>query len=196
MKPYLNCRTDTTCLLLLIVITIAASSGCTGAGQDLQNPSASAGSIQAGQPVADSIAVPAKTAAVPSALHTPGPVPFSSTGVITIDPVTDKKTGDKFTLTGTTDLRAETIIFWQILPDTGSPPAGLDGSSTMSVGGNYQVTRDEGTTNKIAIAVDLNRLVPGKYVAFVGKAKEQKSDKLDWEVGTDFAFAYFSLKQT
>jgi hypothetical protein len=114
-----------------------------------------------------------------------------STAGIAIDPIGDKKVGDKFTLTVTTSLPAGTNIFWQILPDTGIPPSSLDGNSMMSVGGNNQVTKGNGTSNRISQAVDLGRLVPGKYVVIIG---EMKGDFSDFEIGDRIGYTYFTLK--
>jgi hypothetical protein len=195
MNSYLKPGTGVICLVLLTVVMIIASAGCTDAVEERQSGSTSAGNIQTGHTAPNSTAA-GKNITVPSSPHTTGPlsVPVSATGILTIDPVADKNTGEKFTLTGTTGLPSGTVIFWQILPDTGSPPAGLDGSSMMSVGGNYLVTPGEGTKNRIAIAVDLGRLVPGRYAAIVGKAKEQEPDRLDWEIGKDYGYTYFTLK--
>lgn len=184
-------------LAVIAMAAILAAGGCMESAPQQQGPSDTAGVVRGGSPAATAAtAAPAKTAAVPSAPLTtrPIPSPISSTGVIKMDPVTDKNYGDKFTLTGTTSLPAGTEIFWQILQDTGSPPADIDKESTMAVGGNNLVTRGEGTINRIEIAVDMGRLVPGKYVALVGKAKDHKQDEPGWEIGTDFAYASFSLK--
>lgn len=118
--------------------------------------------------------------------------PGSSTGVIQLDPIADKKTGDTFTLSGTARLPEKTNLLWQILPDTGTPPDGLEKESTMSVGGNYYVLKGDGTTNRISIAVDLGRLVPGNYVAIVGTMKGAPEEML-FEVDRDFGYAYLTL---
>jgi hypothetical protein len=114
--------------------------------------------------------------------------------VIKLDPIGDKKTGDTFTLTGTTSLPEGTNIFWQIMPDTGTPPTGLNGESMMSVGGNYLVTKGDGALNRIALAVDLGRLIPGKYVAIVGKMKGDQTTGIVFEIGNDYGYTYFTLK--
>ena len=127
-----------------------------------------------------------------TAQPTSGPV--SSTGVIQVDPISDKNAGDTFTLTGTTSLPAGTNILWQIIPDTGTPPTGPDGNSMMSVGGNYLVAEGEDTSNRISLAVDLGRLVPGKYVAIVGKMKGDPASVPVFEMEKDYGYAYFSIQ--
>jgi len=183
------------CLVLLILVATIVFAGCTDSAQSAQVQEAATHEQQVANP-APGTTVATKTTFVLAAAKTtlPGPTPVSSTGVITIDPVGDKKTGETFTLTGTTSLPAGTEIFWQIMPDTGIPPAGLDPESQMSVGGNYLVLKGDGTLNRISLAVDPGRLVPGKYVAIVGKRKGNQANGMVFEIGNDYAYTYFALK--
>ena len=185
--------TATICYIVFLIIAMIVSAGCTDTWE-AQSERISTNVVQTAQPAAHSPLALSKTVTMPSPAGTGKPAPVSSTGIIKIDPVGDKNTGDKFILTGTTSLPGGTILLWEILPDTGSPPNGLGGDSTMAVGGNNLVTEGEGTSNRIAIAVDLDRLIPGKYAAIVGKAKEQEQNSLDWEIGNDYAYTSFSLK--
>jgi len=134
-----------------------------------------------------------RTTTVAAPLKTLQPMPASglSTRGITIDPIGDKKTGEKFLLAATTSLPVGTNLFWQVLPDTGTPPTGLDGSSQMSVGGNNLVIKGDGTANRISQAVDLGRLVPGKYVVIVG---EMKGDFSDFKIGDRYGYTYVTLR--
>jgi len=182
-------------LVLLVTIATILLAGCTDSSQDRQSQVAPTGTQQIEKTTMHTTATTKTvTGAAPQKTAQPASTPVSSTGVIKIDPISDKNTGDTFTLTGTTSLPEGTNIFWQILPDTGTPPTGLDGDSMMSVGGNYQVTKGDGTSNRIALAVDLGRLVPGKYVAIVGKMKGDETSGIVFEIGKDFGYTYFTLK--
>ena len=183
------------CLVLLVTIATILLAGCTDSVQNQQGQVTPTGTQQIEKTtMRTTVTTKTVTIAAPQKTTQPVSTPVSSTGVIKIDPIGDKKTGDTFTLTGTTSLPAGTNIIWQILPDTGTPPAGINGDSMMSVGGNYQVTKGDGTSNRIALAVDLGRLVPGKYVAIVGKMKGDETSGTVFEIGKDFGYTYFTLK--
>ena len=172
MKPDHQPGPGLICITVLILLATIAIAGCADSVQEQQSRVTATGTVQAEHPSAGTqITTRIATVPAPQKSAQPTTAPVSSTGVIRIDPISDKHTGDTFTLTGTTSLPAGTNIIWQILPDTGTPPTGLNGDSMMSVGGNYQVTKGDGTSNRISLAVDLGRLVPGKYVAIVGKMK-------------------------
>lgn len=182
------------CLTVIIAFVIVTLAGCVDSAQSQQSQVTPAGNQQTENP-APATAVATRTT-VPEPQKTTSPVskPVSSTGVITIDPISDKNTGDKFTLTGTTSLPAGTNIIFQIMPDTGTPPTGLDKDSMMSVGGNNQITKGDGTLNRVSLAIDLGRLVPGKYVAIVGKMKGDETTGIVFEIGNDYSYTYFTLK--
>jgi hypothetical protein len=195
MKNHQKPDPGLTCLAILIAIATIAIAGCVDSGQTQQSQVTPTGNQQNEHPaVATTVMTKVTTAPAPLKTAQPISTPVSSTGVIRVDPISDKNTGDRFTFTGTTSLPAGTNIIWQILPDTGTPPAGLNGDSMMSVGGNYQVTKGDGTSNRIALAVDLGRLVPGKYVAIVGKMKGDETSGIVFEIGKDFGYTYFTLK--
>jgi hypothetical protein len=195
MKNQLKSGTRLICLAILITIAMLAIAGCTESVPEQQGQSITTHDQQGANPVAGTV-VTTRTTTAPAPLKTTQPTaaPVSSTGVIKIDPIGDKNTGDTFTLTGTANLPAGTNIIWQILPDTGTPPTGLDGNSQMSVGGNYQVTKGDGTRNRILLTVPLGRLVPGKYVAIVGKMKGDPATGIVFEIGNDYGYTYFTLK--
>lgn len=182
-------------LALLIVIATLVSAGCLESTPDQQSQMTATHDQQSANP-ASGTAVTARITTTPAMLKTTqsAPAPVSSTGVIKIDPIGDKNTGDRFTLSGTTSLPAGTNIFWQIMPDTGTSPTGLDPDSQMSVGGNNQVTKGDGTLNRISLAVELGRLIPGKYVAIVGKMKGDQTTGIVFEIGNDYGYTYFTLK--
>ncbi|MDD1690994.1 MAG: hypothetical protein LUQ66_10075 [Methanoregula sp.] len=195
MKTYQKARQALICLAVLVTIATIAIAGCTDTTQVQPGEVTAAGNLQSENP-APVTAVTSKAATIAGLSKTaqPASAPISSTGVIKIDPISDKYTGDKFTLTGTTSLPAGTNILFQIMPDTGTPPTGLDKDSMMSVGGNNQVTKGDGTLNRVSLAIDLGRLVPGKYVAIVGKMKGDETTGIVFEIGNDYSYTYFTLK--
>lgn len=180
------------CLVLLITIATLAIAGCMESAQEQQGQMTVASEKQSEKPVSTTI-VTTRTVAAPvqpsPAQSSPGP--DLSTAGITIDPIGDKKVGDRFIITATTSLPTGTNLFWQILADTGTPPTGLDGNSQMSVGGNNQVTKGDSTSNRISQDVDLGRLIPGKYVVIIG---EMKGDFSDFEIGDRYGYTYFTVK--
>jgi hypothetical protein len=192
MKNQQRSGTGLICLVLLMTIATLAIAGCTGSGQDQQSRMIPSGNQQSEHPAAGTVvATKITTAAAPLKTAQTLSAPALSTAGIAIDPISDKKAGDRFTVTATTSLPAGTNLLWQILPDTGKPPTGIDGSSQMSVGGNNLVTKGDGTANRISQAVDLGRLVPGKYVVIVG---EMKGDFSDFRIGDRYGYTSFSIR--
>jgi hypothetical protein len=182
------------CLVILMILSAIATAGCLDSSQEPQSGVTSPGGAYAKPPATGTtITTRIATESVTQTLAQPASAPVSSTGVIRVDPITDKNTGEKFTLTGTTSLPAGTNILWQIMPDTGTPPTGLDGSSMMSVGGNYLVADGDGTSNRISLSIDLGRLVPGKYVAIVGKMKGDETSGTVFEIGKDYGYTFFTV---
>lgn len=182
------------CLTVIIAFVIVTLAGCVDSAQSQQSQVIPAGNQQNENPVPATAVATRTKVPEPQKTTSSASKPVSSTGVITIDPISDKNTGDKFTLTGTTSLPAGTNILFQIMPDTGTPPTGLDKDSMMSVGGNNQVTKGDGTLNRVSLAIDLGRLVPGKYVAIVGKMKGDETTGIVFEIGNDYSYTYFTLK--
>lgn len=195
MKQHQNSGNILVCLVLFIAVATITIAGCTDTAAEQQNPATPAGTLQS-EKTAHDTAVATKATTAPAARKTtqPASTPVSSTGVIRLDPVSDKNAGETFTITGTTSLPERANIFMQIMPDTGTPPNGLDPDSMMSVGGNYQVMKGEGTTNRIEVAVDLGQLIPGKYVAIVGKMKGDPASAPVFEIDKDYGYAYFTIK--
>jgi hypothetical protein len=123
-------------------------------------------------------------------------VTISKGDYIRINPVGDRNAGDQFLITAATNLPIGTEVLWQVLPDTGIPPTGLDGNSQMSIGGNSLVTKGDGTANRISLAADMSNMVPQKYAIIVGKPKRDQSQGPPYslEIGDLFGTAFFSLK--
>jgi hypothetical protein len=180
------------CFALLIAVATIAIAGCVNSGQGPQDQMTPTPDQQDRHPAtAPTVTTRITTATAPLKTEQPTPAPGLSNAGIAIDPVGDRKTGDKFVLTATTSLPAGTEVLWQILPDTGTPPTGLDGNSMMSVGGNNLVIKGDGTANRISQAVDLGRLVPGKYVVIIG---ERKGAYSEFKIGDRYGYTYFTLK--
>ncbi|MFA5269107.1 MAG: hypothetical protein WC379_14160 [Methanoregula sp.] len=115
---------------------------------------------------------------------------------IHINPIGDRNAGDQFLITATTSLPVGTEVLWQVMPDTGIPPTGLDGNSQMSIGGNSVVTKSDGTENRISLAADMSTMVPQKYAVIVGKPKRDQSQgpPFSFEIGDLYGTAFFTLK--
>jgi hypothetical protein len=178
-------------IVLIVTVAAVAVAGCLESASGQQDLPAAITEQPGEHPAAAAVVATSTTKApAPPKTVQAASAPVSTTGVIRIDPISAKNVGEQFTLTGTTSLPAGTELLWQILPDTGTPPTGLDGNSEMSVLGNNLVTNGDGTANRISIAVDLGRLVPGKYVAIVGKIK---GEVRDFTI-EDIAFTSFTLK--
>jgi hypothetical protein len=192
MKKYRKSDLGLVCLVVLITVATLVIAGCLESNTGQQSQTNPAGSPQNEKPVIHTtITTGTMTSPAPPKTAQPIPAPGLSTMGITIDPIGDKKTGDKFLLAATTSLPAGTNIFWQIMQDTGTPPTGLDKNSQMSVGGNNLVMKGNGTSNRISLDVDLGRLIPGKYVVIIG---EMKGDFSDFEIGDRYGYTYVILK--
>ncbi|MDD4137759.1 MAG: hypothetical protein PHT99_07715 [Methanoregula sp.] len=121
------------------------------------------------------------------------PVKATITGdtFISLNPIGDHAAGDQFLITGTTSLPVGTSLIWEIMPDTGTPPASLDLNAT-GIMANNAVTKGTGAANRVSLAVDMNNMKPGKWVVLVGVMKgEPNSGSIEIEnlTGT----AYFTL---
>ena len=110
---------------------------------------------------------------------------------IRLNAIGDKSVGDQFLITGTTSLPVGTTVIWEIMPDTGTAPAGLN-LDTAGIMANNVVTKGDGTSNRVSVAVDMSTMKAGKWVALVGVMKgEPDSGSLAIEdlTGT----AYFTV---
>jgi len=93
---------------------------------------------------------------------------------IRINPIGDRSAGDQFLITGTTSLPAGTSLIWEVMPDTGTLPAALD-LNARGIMANNAVTKGNGTSNRISLAVDMNGFPPGAYVVIAGEMKGDAS---------------------
>lgn len=78
---------------------------------------------------------------------------------ITLDPVPDRRRGDQFLVSGSTNLTVGTDLIWQVRPDDPDTPGSGNISGVM---GNSQVTRGT-AANVISFALDTNQLSPDRY---------------------------------
>ena len=111
---------------------------------------------------------------------------------IRINTIGDRSVGDQFLITGTTSLPVGTTLIWQVMPDTGTPPTGLNLNAT-GIMANNAVTKGDGTANRVSLAVDMSGYTPGKWVVLVGVMKgEPNSGSIEIEELT--GSASFTLK--
>jgi hypothetical protein len=193
MKPHQEQRAGLTCLALVIAIVMLAITGCTESDQEQQVQPTVTNEKQIEKPVATAIVTTRTTAAPvqPSTAQPPGPA-FPG-AVVTIDPIGDRNIGDKFTITGTSSLPAGTNLFWEIRPDTGTPPTGIQMTTQMGILANNQVTKGSGTANRVALDVEMKDMSPAKYVVVVVSIDGDPMT-VNPSTGTLAGYTYFTLK--
>lgn len=108
--------------------------------------------------------------------ETPVQATVTKDDYIRINTIGDRSVGDQFLVTGTTSLPAGTGLIWEIMPYTGTIPAGLD-LNAKGIMANNPVTKGDGTTNRVSLAVDLSNFAPGEYIAIVGEMKGDPANK-------------------
>jgi hypothetical protein len=99
---------------------------------------------------------------------TPVQATITKDDYIRINAIGDKSVGDQFLITGTTSLPAGVNLIWQIMPYTGTLPAGLD-LNARGIMANNPVTKGDSTANRVSLAVDLDKQAPGNYIVIVGE---------------------------
>jgi hypothetical protein len=184
-------------LTVIIVIAIIAIAGCTDSTGEQQGQVNTAGNVQT-EHTAATTAVATKPATVQETkkITTPVSTPVKSNGVIEFDPIPDRRTGVDFVITGTTSLPAGTNVFWDIRPDTGTIPTGIDMNSQMGIMANNQVIKGSGTANQVSLSVEAKStkdLVTGKYVVVVVSLKGDPMTT-DPSTGTLAGYTYVTLK--
>ena len=118
---------------------------------------------------------------------TPVQVTPAASDFIAVNKIGDRSVGDQFLITGTTSLPVGTTLLWQIMPDTGTTPTGVN-KTAMGLGGSNMVTKGSGTANRVSFAADMNQMPAGKWVALVGVMKDG-----EFEVEKPIATAYFTV---
>nr|WP_319376259.1 hypothetical protein [uncultured Methanoregula sp.] len=124
-------------------------------------------------------------------LATESPVKTTVTGndYIRLHAIGDRSVGDQFLITGTTSLPLGTMLLWQIMPDTGTTPAGVN-ETASGIAGASPVTKGDGIVNRVSFAADMSKQKPGKWVVLVGELKEGEFDMM----GNPRGSASFILK--
>jgi hypothetical protein len=186
------------CLVLFMTIASVVMTGCTDSAAGQQRQVTAVHEQQNENPTGKvTAAVTLMTTGAPAQKTvSPAPAPDSSPDMITFDPVGEKKTGESFALIGTTSLPAGTNLFWQIMPDTGKTPAGIDISAPLGVMANNQVKSGKGNSNTVSLSVDgesTKDLPKGKYIVIVVSLKGDPSTT-DPTTGTLAGYTSVPLK--
>ena len=175
-------------LILIVAVATILIAGCTDSASVRQSQTASSKSPQGGQAVAGTAA---KTTVLPASPATTQPAltQTSSAKSLSIDPISNKKAGEKFTITGTTTLAADTGLFWEIIPDPGTTPTGVDLNAQIGIMANNYVKKGNGASNTVSLDVDTKDLKTGKYVVIVASV----NGYADPSTGTMEGYTYFTL---
>ncbi len=115
-----------------------------------------------------------------------------SPAAVTFKPIGDRKAGGNFTIAGITSLPAGTNLFWEILPDPGTPPTGVDLKADTGIMANNQVMQGDARSNRISLDVDMKDFRKGKYVVIVASLSGDPST-VDPATGTLAGYTYFTL---
>ena len=116
---------------------------------------------------------------------------------IWFDPLSDKNVGDKFTITGTTNLPGGNEILFQVYPASFEPTATDPQTGTQSglftgATGTVAVTRSSGDTNTWSADVDLSTFQPKEYLVNVSLLTGDTS-KGDFSTGSPFSTTTFTV---
>jgi hypothetical protein len=90
---------------------------------------------------------------------------------ILINAIGDRKVGEQFLITGTTSLPVGTNIIWQVIPESGTPKTSIDMTAENGIMANNGVTKGEGTSNRVSLAVDMDGFPAGNYIVLVSEMK-------------------------
>ncbi|WP_292367706.1 hypothetical protein [Methanoregula sp. UBA64] len=193
MKLQQNSKIRVASLILIVAFATILIAGCTDSASARQSQTASTNSPQNGQAAA-STTIPAKATVLPASPKTTQPALTQppSAKTLSFDPLGNKKTGDKFTITGTTALPAGTNLFWEIIPDPGTPPTGVNINAPVGVMGNSYVLKGNAAANRVSLDADMNNMKPGKYVVIVASLKGDPMTT-DPSTGTLAGYTYFTL---
>jgi hypothetical protein len=118
--------------------------------------------------------------------------PVTKDGYIRLNAIGDKKVGDQFLITGTTSLPAGVNLIWQVIPYTGTNPAGLD-LNAKGIMANNPVTKGESAVNRVSLAADMGNMERGEYIVMVGPMKGDPENR-DIAMGDPVGSARFTLK--
>jgi len=180
------------CVVILIAIATFLIAGCMGPAPDQQGQKTMIDNEKGGQPAAAESMTKATPVPSPATTGRSASSPAPSATTIAFDPVSNKKTGARFTVSGTTGLPEGTGLFWQVMPDTGRPPAGVDMNAQIGIMANNRATKGTGTLNRVSLDVDTKDFAPGKYVVIVVSLPGD-SGTADPTTGTLAGSTYFTL---
>ena len=188
MKLQKNSGIRVASLILIVAVATILIAGCTDSASARQSQSASTNSPQGGQAAAGTAA---KTTVLPasSATTQPALTQASSAKTLSFDPISNRNAGDKFTITGTTTLAADTGLFWEIIPDPGTTPTGVDLNAQIGIMANNHVLKGNGASNTVSLDVDTKDMKAGKYVVIVASL----NGNADPSTGTLAGYTYFTL---
>jgi hypothetical protein len=88
---------------------------------------------------------------------------------ILISAIGDRKAGEQFLITGTTSLPVGTSLIWQVVPESGTPATSIDMTAEKGIMANNGVTKGEGTSNRVSLAVDMDGFPAGNYIVMVSE---------------------------
>ena len=182
-------------LILFMTIMIIVMSGCTDSAVGQQGSATPVHEKQSENPAVTTTAAITTPEVPAQKIASPVPSLVSSPGAITFDPPGEKKTGESFAITGTTSLPAGTNLFWDITPDPGKVPTGIDITVPVGIMANNQVT-GTGTANTVLLSVDgesTKDLPKGKYVIIVVSLNGDPMTT-DPTSGTLAGYSYVTLK--
>jgi hypothetical protein len=100
---------------------------------------------------------------------------ITSNDYILINAIGDKKAGGQFLITGTTSLPVGTNIIWQIIPESGTPKTSIDMTAEKGIMANNGVTKGDGTSNRVSLAVDMDGFPAGNYLVLVSEMRGDMS---------------------
>ena len=185
MKLQKNSGIRVASLILIVAVATILIAGCMDTASARQSQTASTNSPQGGQAAA---VTAAKTTALPATTQ-PALTQASSAKTLSFDPISDRNAGDKFTITGTTTLAADTGLFWEIIPDPGTTPTGVDLNAQIGIMANNHVLKGNGASNTVSLDVDTKDMKAGKYVVIVASLNGNE----DPSTGTLAGYTYFTL---
>jgi hypothetical protein len=169
-------RPDRVLVYLAVIFTgvILAAGGCTDTAPQQPGPAGTTGAGQATSPAASAVQT-IRTTTIPTAPPAqPSPDPVMPDAAVTFDPIGERTIGSALLISGATSLPAGTNLFWEIRPDTGTLPTGIDLNSRIGIMANNQVISGSGSSNRVSLSVvakDTKDLPPGKYVVVVVSLK-------------------------
>ncbi|MCK9632640.1 MAG: hypothetical protein M0R30_13495 [Methanoregula sp.] len=125
--------------------------------------------------------------------ETPVKATITKDDYIRINAIGDRSVGEQFLVTGTTSLPVGTEVLWEITPDSIFTNPNQSGEFTGAMA-NSQVTKGEGTTNRVSYAMDTWVLLPEQYNVSVSTVVGNLSEG-DYRTGNPTGNTLFTLKQ-